>query len=281
MKLRLVQMSPKLKDKEYNLKTILKNIERSAKDGIEFVAFPELALTGYVCGVDFFSLAEPVPGYSSRKIIELAQKENIYVAFGMPELSGSLLYNSAVLVGPDGLVGVQRKLHLPTFDFAGVRHEEGMYFKPGSEPLTFDTKFGRIGLEICYDIWFPEIVRAHALRGAWFVLNLTAAPVEVPEMFQQLARVRAIESQCWFGFVNQVGRQEDVVFRGGSCIVNPSSEMLKSASLGENAEEVIDAEIDEKAVVKWRLDLPLLRDVRPEIAGLVGNIASEIYYPKK
>jgi len=279
MKLRLVQMMPELKDKKANLEKMLSAVREAVKSGAEFVAFPELALTGYVCGTDFFRLAEPVPGESSAEIIELARKEKIHVAFGMPELSGGLLYNSAVLTGPDGLVGVQRKLHLPTFDFAGVRHEEGMYFKQGPGPVTFETGFGKIGLEICYDIWYPEIVRAHALRGAWFVLNLTAAPVEVPEMFQLLARVRAIESQCWFAFVNQVGRQGEVVFRGGSCVVDPASELVKSASLGETAEETIDVDIDRDTVIKWRLDLPLLRDVRPEIAGLVGDIASSIYFP--
>jgi len=280
VKIWLVQMSPKLHDKKTNLKKVLGYIGKASKAEVDLIAFPELALTGYMCRKKMVELAEPISGPSTQKIIKECKGKGIHVVLGMPELKDSLIHNSAVLIGPEGLAGVWRKLYLPTFMYGGVTYEENMFFKPGKDIVTFDTKFGKIGLEICYEIWYPEIARIHALRGAWLILCISAAPVGVPPYFQLIARVRALESVAWFAYVNQAGTQEGVTFGGGSCVVNHQAEIEKSASIEHNArEEVLEHNIEREPIVKGRLDLPILRDVRPEILASASKVAKDLYWP--
>jgi predicted amidohydrolase len=261
-------MNPQLKDKNKNLHIIHSYLDRAVREKVDLVAFPELGLTGYMCRTDFFDLSEPIPGPSTKEVIERAAKECIYVAFGMPELKDGFVYNSAPLFGPKGLEGVYRKLYLPNHISArGVAYEEQMFFKPGKEIPIFETRFGRIGIEICYDIWFPEITRAQAISGAWLTLNLSAAPLGVPENFRLLSRVRAMENVCYFGFVNQVGLQENIVFGGGSCIAGYLSDMKAEGSMGEAAkEEVVEGHVSYEEVLRHRFSLPVLRNARPEVA---------------
>ncbi|MBW1667567.1 MAG: carbon-nitrogen hydrolase family protein [Deltaproteobacteria bacterium] len=282
MLLALAQMRPDLHNKKKNLEKILDMSAMAAKEGADFVAFPEMALTGYVCGKRFFEHSEPIDGASVKRVADQAKDKKISILFGMPELNGSLIHNSAVLVEPSGITGVYRKVYLVTFEFAGVRYEEHMYFKPGSNLMAFDTRFGKIGVEICYDLWFPEIVRSYCLQGAWLVLNISAAPFDVPSIFQLLGRSRAAENQSYFGYVNEVGPQEGVVFQGGSYITDNNAEVIKSASFGpEVQEEIIQIELDPEHITKARLDLPLLRDVRPEVLHKVADIAEDLYFPPR
>jgi predicted amidohydrolase len=255
---------------------------QAAKDGANFVAFPELALTGFVCGKKVFEHAEPIEGPTTEKLTKLSKDKNIDILFGMPELNGSLVHNSAVLIEPNGVLGVYRKLYLVTFEYAGVRYEEHLFLKPGFDIKVFDTRFGKMGVEICYDIWFPEIPRCCALQGAWLMFNISAAPFGVPELFQLLARARAVENQGFFAYVNEIGPQEGVVFTGGSCIVDNTATIIESAHYGENLkDEIIQKELNPDIITKARLDLPLLRDVRPEILRRVADIAESLYFPPR
>jgi len=268
MKIWLVQMEPELKEKERNLLKIHSFIDRAIKERVGLIVFPELSLTGYMCRNAFFDLAEPIPGPSTEGIIQKAERGKIYVVLGMPELKDGCLHNSAPFFGPKGLIGVYRKLYLPNHISArGVTYEEQMFFKPGKEIVTFDTDFGKLGIQICYDIWFPEIARSYALNGAWVILNISAAPAGVPEVFRLLSRVRAMENVCYFGMVNQVGRQGDIVFGGGSCIAGYLSEIKAEGSIGEMAkEEVLECQVSQEEVQRHRFYLPVLRNVRPEVA---------------
>lgn len=268
MKIWLIQMEPGLEDKEGNLLKIHSYLDRAVKERVDLIAFPELALTGYMCRTAFFELAEPIPGPSTEEIIQRAIKQNIYVVLGMPELKEGHIHNSAAFIGPKGLLGIYRKLYLPNHISAkGVTYEEQMFFKPGNEIVTFETEFGKIGIEICYDIWFPEIARSHAVSGAWLILNLTAGPVGVPEVFRLLSRARAMENICYFGMVNQVGHQGNVVFGGGSCLAGYFSEMKVEGSIGEMAkEEVLECHVSQVEVQRHRFYLPVLRNARPEMA---------------
>jgi len=282
MKLALVQMKPELHNKKLNLEKIMDLSSQAAKGGADFVAFPELALTGYVCGKRLLEHAEPIGGPTTEKLTKLAKDKNIDILFGMPELNETLVHNSAVLIEPDGVLGVYRKLYLVSFEYAGVRYEEHLFFKPGFDIKVFDTRFGKIGVEICYDFWFPEIVRCCSLQGAWLLFNISAAPFKVPEIFQLLARARAVENQAFFAYVNEIGSQEGVVFEGGSCIVDNTAQIIESAHYGENLQdEIIQKELDPDIITQARLDLPLLRDVRPEILRRVADIAEALYFPPK
>jgi predicted amidohydrolase len=270
-------MEPKLYDKTANISNILSYVGKAIDANVDLVAFPELALTGYMCRQRFFDLAETIPGPSTLEIMKRLKGGKVYVTLGMPEVKGGFVYNSAPVFGPGGLVGVWRKLYLPTHITTKATFEEGMFFKQGSDIITFDTEFGKIGIEICYEFWYPEITRIQALKGAWLLLNLSAGPVGFQETFQLLARVRALENRAWFGVVNQVGLQEGTRFGGGTCIVNHLGEIEKSASSGESArEEIVEFEVDNEAVCKERLSLSFLRDVRPEILRKAAEIAAEL-----
>jgi len=277
MKIWLIQMEPELRDKAKNLSKIHSYLDRAVKEKVNLIVFPELGLTGYMCRTDFLDLAEPIPGPSTMEIIKRTTKENIYVILGMPEWREGWIYNSAPLFGPRGVEGVYRKLYLPNHISAkGVAYEEKMFFKPGNEILTFKTEFGTIGIEICYDIWFPEIARSFAMCGAWLIFNISASPVGVPEVFRLLSRVRAMENVSYFGLVNQVGLQENIRFGGGSCLAGYLSEMKAEASMGETAkEEVLECQLSREEVERHRFRLPVLRNVRPEIAEEYWKISKK------
>jgi len=275
-------MKPELHNKEANLAKILEMTGRAAAAGADLVAFPEMALTGYVCGKRFLEHAEPIAGPSVTRVAQEAKAKGISILFGMPELNGSLVHNSAVFVEPDGVKGVYQKVQLVTFEFAGVSYDEHKFFKPGRNLAAFDTRFGKIGVEICYDLWFPELVRAYCLQGAWLVINISAGPYDVPGIFQQLGRSRAAENQGYFAYVNEVGPQEGVVFEGGSYVADNTATVLKAASYGQDAdEEIVTVELDPAHILEARLDLPLLRDARPEILRKVGEIAEDLYFPPR
>jgi predicted amidohydrolase len=277
MKIWLIQMEPELRDKAKNLSKINSYLDRAVREKVNLIVFPELGLTGYMCRTDFLDLAEAIPGPSTMEIIKRTARENIYVILGMPERREGWIYNSAALIGPGGIEGVYRKLYLPNHVSAkGVTYEEKMFFKAGNEIVAFKTEFGTIGIEICYDIWFPEIARALAMIGAWLIFNISAAPAGVPEAFRLLSRARAMENVCYFGLVNQVGLQGDVRFGGGSCLAGYLSEMKAEASIGEAAkEEVLEVELTREEVERHRFRLPVLRNVRPDIAEEYWKISKK------
>ena len=287
MKLWLVQMAPKLGDIEANVSKIVEYVDKAAEAQVQLVAFPELALTGSPLRQKLFELAEPIPGPSTEQIAGRARKHKMYITLGMPELCNHYLFNSAPLFGPDGLVGVYRKLFLATFVSQIYTFEEGMFFKSGREIATFDTNFGKLGIQICYDFYFPEIARAQALQGALLLLNIASLPtpvsgsakvppgfVSAPEKYQLFTRVRAIENQAYFGCVNRVGSEKGYIYGGGTCISNNMGKIEKSLSLGEEAkEEVAECEIDLEKISRDRLTFPCLKDARPEIMLKAAEIA--------
>jgi predicted amidohydrolase len=252
MKLWLIQFQSSLCDKRDNTERILNYIERAAEARVDLVAFPELSLTGYVCHEKYRELAEPIPGPSTQPIIDLAKKEGVYVTLGMSELGGSYIYNCI--------------------------YDEGMFFKIGTDIVTFDTRLGKLGIMVCKDIFYPEIARTHAVRGALLILCLSAAPFSAPEAwFQPVGRARAIENVAWFAYANLVGVQESVTFTGGSFISNQRGEFVVSASVGDKAkEEILECEIDTGAALKARLNSTWLKEVRPDILRAAAEAAAKV-----
>ncbi len=281
MKLWLVQMDTRLGDKKANASKMLDYLADAAKSGVDLIIFPELALTGYLCHQRFPELAEVIPGPSTMKIMEMAKNSNIYVVVGMPEVRGPYIFNSAVIFGPEGIAGVYRKLVLATAWSNVCTFDEGMYFKPGSDIITPDTRFGKIGLEICRDIYYPEIDRAHSHRGAFLLTCISAVPYPreyiVPsERFQMLGKARSLENCACFAYVNRVGVEEDVTYGGGSFITNERGEIQKIASHGDEAkEEVLEHELDVKAVLKAKHASIFVRDARPDIMRRAADILSQ------
>ncbi len=178
------------------------------------VIFPEMSVTGYLMHDDIYHLAEPTPtGTMCRQLEEIAKKNKCYLIAGLPESSlPGLLYNTAVMFGPNGYLGRSRKILLPNHSVFNERR----YFRSAPTINIIDTPLGKIGLQICYDIFSPEITRAHALLGAHTSICISASPGVRRQYFESFIPARAMENTINFVYVNQSGIQDDLIFWGGS-----------------------------------------------------------------
>jgi len=262
LKIALAQISCKRADKTSNIEKMKVYAEKAKKEGAELVIFPELSLTDYLVRDLIYELAEPIPGPSVEKMAEIAKQNKIYIVFGMPEMSKkaeSVIYNTAVLVGPEGYIGKYRKMHLPTHSV----FEEERYFRQGYETPVFETQIGRIGLMICYDVFFPEVSRALKLNGAQLIVCISASPAVRRKFFEILTAARAIENNVFLAYVNLVGIEDGLQFWGGSRIISPSGSIIAKAKYDE--EDLVVGEIDLKDVRHVAAFVPTIRDLRPEL----------------
>ena len=261
-KVALAQLECVVGDKEANLAKMGEMVRRAKAGGARLVIFPELSLTGYVCRDLFYELAEPIPGPSTERVAEMAREEGVFIVFGLPEksqISGSLLYNAAVLVGPGGLIGTYRKMFLPTHSV----FEEKRYFRPGYGADVFRTDLGRIGLMICYDVFFPEVARLLRLKGAQLIIAISASPGVRSAYFETLLPARALENTVHLAYVNLAGREDGLHFWGGSCLIGPTGSIIAKAKYDE--EDLVVAELDLSDADRAGVFLPMLRDLRPEL----------------
>src|SRR4030066_1590267 len=153
IKLALAQMSSKRENKNANFLKIEKLTLKAKEQAADLVSFPDLSLTGYVVRGQVYELAETIPGPTGEKVEALAKKTGMHIIFGMPELSEktqATAFNTAVFVGPQGLIGKYRKMYLPTHSV----FEEKRYFRSGYEATAFYPDIGKIGLTLCYDFSF-------------------------------------------------------------------------------------------------------------------------------
>ncbi len=167
-----VQMEPKLGKVQENLDRILACFERAAEEGAKLVVFPECALSGYGFGSREEGMAHAVAsdGREVSKIVELARRTGSGCILGLLERDGSRLFNACFLVGPEGLLGIYRKVHLP---FLGI----DMFVDPGDLPFAVQEIHGlRVGMHICYDGTFPEVGRVLTLLGADILMLPTNWP---------------------------------------------------------------------------------------------------------
>jgi len=270
----LAQISSRVGDKEHNIKEMEKKIKQAKRKGAHLVTFPELALTGYVVRDLAYELAEPVPiGPSIRQITDFAKRENVHVIFGLIEKSakaGAILHNTAVLIGPKGFIGKYQKMHLPTHSV----FEEKRYFRQGYQTPVYETSIGKLGMIICYDIYFPEITRLMRLRGAQLIVCISASPSTRRGFFQVLTAARAIESTVFLAFTNLVGIEDGLQFWGGSRLIAPSGSIIAEAKYDEEALIVGKINyIDIKRVEAW---VPTLRDLRPELFDALKEEAQSL-----
>jgi predicted amidohydrolase len=269
----LAQISCYQGNKEKNLETIKKNVVRAKREGAQLVIFPELSLTGYVVRDQIYELAERIPGPSTRIVEKLAKENELHIIFGMPETSEraqATLYNSAVLVGPNGLIGKYRKMYLPTHSI----FEEKRYFRPGYQVAVYDTKLGKIGLVICYDIYFPEVTRLTRLKGAQLIVCISASPGIRRAFFETLTAARAIENTAFLAYVNRAGIEDGLQFWGGSRIIGPSGRIIAEAKYDE--EDFVVAEMDYADAKQVEAFVPTLRDLRPELFDKLKESAEDL-----
>jgi predicted amidohydrolase len=262
IKLAFAQISSKRENKEANLQKIEALTFKAKEQGADLAIFPEMSLTGYVVRDQFYELAETVPGPTVERVEALAKKTGMHVIFGMPELSEktrATVFNTAVFVGPEGLIGKYRKMYLPTHSV----FEEKRYFRPGYQTAAFQTDLGNIGLCICYDLFFPEVLRLIRLKGAQLIVCISASPSVRRSYFEILTCARALENTAYLAYVNLAGVEDGLQFWGGSRLVSPAGDVLAKAKYDE--EDFVTCEVDYSDLRTAETFIPTLRDLRPEL----------------
>lgn len=272
IKVALGQIAPVTADKEANFEKMKKLTIEAAEQGAHLVIFPELALSGYNCGDQFFSIAESIPGESTKKFETVAKEYDIHIIWGMPEESISgVLYNAAALVGPAGFIGKWRKNTLPghaTDTMGPGAFPDRRFFKNGDEVAVYDTPIGKIGLLICYDIFFPELARLITLQGADLIVGISGSPSFEKDIFEPIVKVRAMENTVNIAYTNLVGNEGQTEYWGGGFIVGagdtkskvPGNPIICKAPY--EGECITIGEVDLDANRKIRPYFPILRDLK-------------------
>jgi predicted amidohydrolase len=240
-----IQMEPTIGEKETNVTSSLEKIAEAASRGARLIILPELCNSGYMFASrqEAFALAEPVPeGPTSAAWMEAARRHDAVIVAGICERVGHALYNSAVIIGPEGNIGTYRKVHL--------WGAENLFFEPGDLGVpVWKTEFGRMAAAICYDGWFPETYRLASLQGA-DILCVPTNWVPMPEqpgnilvMANILAMGGAHSNSMYVACADRVGTEREQTFIGSSLIVSHTGFPLAGpASMTEEA--IIYAEVN-------------------------------------
>ena len=265
-----------------NLKKSLALTERAAQKGAQIICTQELFRSQYFCQSEDhanFKLAEAIPGPSTRAFQKLAKKHGVVIVASLFEKRAAGLYhNTAVIIDADGeLLGIYRKMHIPDDPL----YYEKFYFTPGDTGFkAWQTKFGKIGVLICWDQWYPEGARLTAMQGAEILFYPTAIgwhPGEKAEhgvnqcgAWETIQRSHAVANGCYVAAVNRIGHEtpiggDGIEFWGQSFVAGTSGQILAKASA--NREEVMLVPVDLDTVDVTRTHWPFLRDRRIDAYG--------------
>lgn len=249
---------------EGNIALLERVAEKACAGGAALVVAPELFLTGYAIGADAARrLAEPIDGTSIRAARHIAREKKVALAFGFPERAGDAVYNTAIVIGADGTVlASYRKTHL----FGDVDREQ--FSDSLMAPGLFEIGGFKAGLLICYDVEFPENVRAHALNGADLVIVPTALMQPFDVVAKTIVPARAYENQVFLAYVDRCGSEGQFDYCGLSCVVGPDGSDLARAGRGE---ELIFADLDRAQLEQSRRINTHLTDRRPELYGRLSE----------
>jgi predicted amidohydrolase len=268
MKIALVQQhaSP---DKADNLARGLKHFDEAAAAGAKLVCFAELAFEPFypqrVAAGDVKSQAEPIPGPITDAFSERARRHGVVAVLNLFERDGSRTFDSSPVIDADGrLLGVTRMLHITDYP---CFHEQG-YYTPGDTGMpVYETRVGRVGVSICYDRHYPEVMRALALNGADLVVVPQAGSIgEWPEGFYEgEMRVAAFQNGYFVALCNRVGREECLDFAGESFVCAPDGTVVARASAG--TDEILYADVDLTACGRSHARRLFLQHRRPELYG--------------
>ena len=265
MKIAVAQIGVARGDGARNAGEIVRRIEQAAAEGIALVAFPECSLTGYVCHsrAELAAMALSADGAEVASIRAACQRTGLHVVIGLFEREGARIFNTALLIGPHGIVGRHRKSHLPFL--GGDRFVD----QPDpTAPAVFETPAGRIGLAICYEIRFPEVVRTLALEGAEIVVLPTNWPTASRILADLFTPVRAAENFVYFLAANRNDSEDGAAFLGSSQIVDPSGTAVAHAGTGTGlfAAEADLSRARNKTIVfqAGEFEIAPFRDRKPE-----------------
>jgi predicted amidohydrolase len=275
VRIAVIQFDPQvgIDNCEGNLSHALHLTQQAVKSGANLIVLPELATTGYAFASreEAFAHAEPIPsGPTMKRLCDFAQQHRIYLAAGLAEREGVKLYDTAVLVGPDGFIGKYRKAHL--------WNQEKLWFTPGDLGFpVFDTPIGRIGLLICWDIWFPEVPRILALQGADIICSLNNWVWTPPPLFDAsgkcmasyLTITAAHVNNVFIAAANRIGTDRGERFLGCSLIAGTNGWPISDVASAEE-ETILYADVDLMAARSapiWNSLNDLPRDRRSDLYG--------------
>ena len=266
----LIQMTSS-NDSNENLQAAIDSIREAAAKGAQIICLPELFLSNYFCQTENpknFSLAEPIPGPTSLVMAQLAKELEVVLIVPLFEKRTEGIYhNSAVIIDADGsIVGTYRKMHVPD----DPCFYEKYYFTPGDNGFkSFSTRYGKVGVLICWDQWFPEAARLTALTGAQFLFYPTAigyqecdrmeSPYQI-SAWETIQKSHAISNGLFLASVNRGGKESGLTFWGRSFICNPFGKILKQANGSEP--QIILASCSLPEIESVRQHWPFLRDRR-------------------
>lgn len=244
-----------------NLETMARITRQAAAQGVEVLVFPELFLSGYFAAEAFRQLAEPRNGPLFDAVSTLAREHGIAVCYGYPERDGERIFNAAQLVDDQGHALLNHRKTHPFGDY------ERQWFTNGDtiQAPVLHRNF-RLSLLICYEVEFPELPRANALRGSEVLLVPTAVMAETnpQEVAQLLARARAAENNMFVVYANHLSVEDVGNFNGNSLIAGPLGATLGMA--GSNVEQLVMADLDKTRINEAQQILPYLTDLRRDIA---------------
>jgi predicted amidohydrolase len=279
----LVQFASAWLDREANARRMAEFVHsESADHNADLVVFPELASTGYLephtdakFAQALYAQSETIPGPTTEALGGAAKTTGAHIVAGISELHPTIphvLFNSAVLIDPAGeLIGVYRKVHSCL--------DEKNYYAAGDAIEVFDSALGRVAINICYDVRFPELARIQALKGAEIFVSIWASFIQggkVPvSSIRERCATRAMENAAFFLGCNRSGVEGAKRFYGHSAIAAPSGETI--AQSDSDTEEVVRATLVAEALAAQRAYLTVYRDRRPELyGGIVAPLTSDL-----
>lgn len=266
MKIALIQQKASL-DKEANIQKGLSNAKTAAESGANIICFAELAFNPFYpqkpSAGNNLKLAEEIPGSTTEQFSKLAKEYGVVIILNLYEKDGTKTYDSSPVIDAYGrILGITRMIHIT--DYTCFHEKE--YYSPGNNGAqVYETKFGKIGIAICYDRHYPEYMRALALNGAEIVFVPQAGAVaEWPEgLYEAEMRVTAFQNGYFTALCNRVGEEECLTFAGESFVCNPGGDVIAKASAG--TEEILYCDIDLEEVESSHAKKLFLKDRRPEL----------------
>lgn len=260
MRVGYLQFDPIFAEVKRNLDRVA---ERLSRETCDLMVLPELFASGYqfVSETEVRALAEPVPdGPTTQRLVEIARERNMHLAAGLPERGADGCYNSAVLVGPQGFIGLYRKTHL--------YFEETLWFRPGNTGFqVWDLGVAKVGLMVCFDWYYPESARTLALKGAEIICH--PSNLVLPHCPDAMV-TRCLENQVFAITANRIGTEArggkpPLTFIGNSEVVTPRGKILQRASRDREEAAVIEIDPAEAANKALNPYNDLLKDRRVEL----------------
>ncbi|WP_078428419.1 nitrilase family protein [Alkalihalobacterium alkalinitrilicum] len=265
-----IQMEPVFGDISGNTRKSIELINQASNKGANIIVLPELCNSGYVfkSRLEALSLAEEIPnGPTIQSWLQAAKQNNVYIIAGINEKEGEKLYNSAVLIGPEGYIGTYRKNHL--------WNEEKYYFEEGNLGFpVFETKYGKVGILVCYDIWFPEAFRVYAKQDVDLVcvatnwVPMANQPKEEKRMAVHIAQANAHMNSVFVACADRIGVERGQPFIGNSVIVDSDGWCVTGP-----------ASLDEEELLLASCDLSKARSgkQKTKLNSIMGDRREEIY----